>query len=192
MDNSWVKVKVCVAVTWQSPKKTQPRCKMLQCESVQWFEQWFNHQSVAVSPSTESSGELGNAKWWQLLLVTPNFFIVSFSCHDPIDHQLTHLAKGPIHKLPQSRCLLRPWLHSETNPLYSPNSNYYIRSPGLCFESLMDVFVFVWEIMGVRSAERVKKFPGIENRATTMLSQCFLLLLFLINASWCNLTLLLF
>lgn len=33
MENS--RVKVCVAVTWQSAKKTQPRCKMLQSRTAQ-------------------------------------------------------------------------------------------------------------------------------------------------------------
>lgn len=123
----------------------------------------------------------------------PSLFIVSFSCHDPIDHQLIYLAKGSIQKPLQSSRLLRPCLTPETNPVYSPNSNYYIRSPGLCFEALKDVFLCLFEKLWVSGLQRGgKKLPGTENRATTMLSQCFLLLLSLTNTSWCNLTPLLF
>lgn len=129
------------------------------------------------------------AQWWLFLLVTPNFS-QTLSCHDPVDHQLIHSARGPIQK---SRCLLRLWLTFETNPPYSLTFNYYIRSPGLCFEPSENVFVFVWEIMGVRSAKKnEKRIHGIENRATTMHSQCFLRLLSLTNTTRCNLTLHLF
>lgn len=129
-----------------------------------------------------------------MTVVVSELFIVSFLCHDPIDHQLIYLAKGPIQKPPRSSCLLRPWLTPETNPLYSPNSNYYIRSPGLCFEALRDVFCVCLRNYGCPVCkERIFFFlPGIENRATTMLSQCFLLLLSLTNTSWSNLTPLLF
>lgn len=95
-------------------KKKQPRCKMLQIRT----SHWFNSDSAISQLQSLHPGEMSNAKRWQLLL-TPSFFIISFSCHDPADHQ-------PIHSVQ-----LSPQAMTETKPLCSHNSNYYIRSPGL-------------------------------------------------------------
>lgn len=87
--------------------------------------------------------------------MTPNFS-QTLSCCDPVDHQLIHSARGAIQK---SRCLPGLRVTAVTNPPHSPTFNYYIRSPGLCFEPLENVlclFEKLW-VSGLRGKNEKKK-----------------------------------
>lgn len=130
------------------------------------FKRRFSHQPGAAGSRSDDS-----QRW-------PLTFVMVFSFPAPLTINRYAVSSG-------HGWLQRQSQHAHTTPI--------IISGLRAFHALKDVFVFVWEIMGVRSVKRGEKtLPGIENRAITMLSQCFLPLFSLTSTARCNLTLRLF
>lgn len=147
---------------------------MLQRRAAQWFKQWFNHQSVAVSLFTKSSGEtLSDDSRSFMTSLTINWYT---------------WPKAP------SQGFLGPAVSSGHEWLL--RESHYTHPTPIIISGLQAFVLRLWRMLfcvclknyGCPVCKEGKKLPGIENRATTMLSQCFFLLLSLTNASWCNLT----